>query len=120
MKWLRTLWLNIQYWWTGRILNARLKDHGSPQRSDAELAVELVVARTSLAPDCVVATVLNGGPAILVRHDKATEAFVNGTYLQNAEAAIEWVNRNKLRQGNVSNMNRAQRRQFDKLRKREQ
>lgn len=120
MKCLQALWLRLWRWWTGRVLNTQLKDPGSDLRSEAELAVERVVARTSLAPDCVVATVLQGGPAILVRHDKATEAFVNGTYMQNAEAAIEWVARHKLQQGQVSKMNRHQRRQFDKLRNREQ
>lgn len=131
MKRLRELWLRLWRWWTGKVLNARLKDHSSPERNEAELAVERVVTQTNLAPDCVAATVIRGGPAILVRLDTSSEAFVHHSYALAAEQAIKWANARERRQaelkrsgngngqGQVSKLNRKQRRQFDKLRKKE-
>lgn len=128
MSWLRRLWLRVWRWWTGKVLNAKLQDRSSVERSEAELAVELVVAKTGLAPDCVAATVINGGPAILLRYNSSSEAFVHHSYAMAAEQAIRWAKAREERraelgkpsdQGQVSKLNRKQRRQFDRMRRRE-
>lgn len=128
MKWLKArwkrLWTFLYRWWGGKLLNIELADTASPARSEAEEAVARVVFETNVAPDCVAATVIRGGPAILIKHDKAQEAFVHHTYAKAADKAIEWLKHREsmgreLKQGMTSGLNRAQRRQFESRRRRE-
>jgi len=84
------LWLRLKQWWLGGVLSAKLAE-GEPVRSEAERAVERIVMQTLIAADCVVATVLKGGPAIIIKHDKAQEGFIGRTYAHAADKAIEWL-----------------------------
>lgn len=89
---IRNWWLALKWWWTGGVLNAQLQDQGSPQRTDAEQAVERVVRETRLAADCVKATVLRGGATLVVTHDGGQEAFIGRSYDHAADKVIEWAN----------------------------
>jgi hypothetical protein len=85
-------WHALKWWWTGGVLNAQLQDQGSPQRNEAQEAVDRIVRETRLAADCVSATVLRGGATILVTHDRGREAFIGRSYDHAADKVIEWAN----------------------------
>jgi len=122
MKLLRKFLLWVWRWWTGKILGAKLSDKASPERSEAELAVARIVASTDLSPDVVAATTLKGGPAIVVRVDGCGDyppTFIHHSYAQAADEVIRWARREHRSTGQASKMNRHQRRQFDKLRRKE-
>lgn len=87
---LKNLWLRLKWWWQNGVLSAKLAE-GEPVRSEAEAAVERIVMQTLIAADCVVATMLRGGPAIIIKHDKAQEGFIGKTYAHAADKAIEWL-----------------------------
>lgn len=89
---LRSWWLALKWWWTGGVLNAQLSDRTSPQRNEAQEAVDRVVRETRLAADCVSATVLRGGATLLVTHDRGREAFIGRSYNHAADKVIEWAN----------------------------
>lgn len=89
---LRGWWLALKWWWTGGVLDSQLQDQGSPQRSEAEEAVDRVVRETRLAVDCVAATVLSGGATIVVAHDGGREAFIGYSFAHAADRVIEWAN----------------------------
>ena len=91
IKKLKSLWLRIKWWWTGGVLSSKLSDYGSDTRSEAEQAVERIVLATDIVPDCVAATTLRGGAAILITHDKAQEGFIGRSYEHAADKAIEWL-----------------------------
>jgi hypothetical protein len=84
-------WLALKWWWTGGVLSAQLSDHGSPQRTEAEEAVDRIVRETRVAPDCVAATVLRGGATIIITHDNGKEAFIGRSYDHAANKVIEWL-----------------------------
>jgi hypothetical protein len=115
---LRRFFRFVARWWQGKLRNVELADTASPARSEAEEAVAKIVFETDIAPDCVAATVFEGGCAILVKHDKAQELFVHKSYALAADKAIEWLKGQKLKQGHTSKMNRAQRRAFQKRKQR--
>jgi len=122
-SWLRSSAKRLWRWWLGKLRNIELADKASPVRSEAEEAVARVVYRTNIAPDCVSATVLQGGYTIIIEHNKSKEAFIHRSYDQAADKAIEWLTKREGRHvlsGTVSHMNRAQRRAFDKKRKKQQ
>lgn len=124
MKWLevlRNLWKRLKWWWQGGILSAQLQDHSSPERSEAELAVDRIVANTRIAADCVAATVLRGGPTIIIKHDLGQEAFIGRSYEHAADKAIEWLTLREGRfilQGNSSELSRRDRRAINVMRRR--
>jgi hypothetical protein len=119
---IRGWWLALKWWWTGGVLNAQLQDQGSPQRNEAQEAVDRVVRETRIASDCVSATVLRGGATIIVAHDAGREAFIGRSYDHAADKVIEWANQREGRfirqmvtsrmsqQGQRSTRKRAQRR----------
>ena len=112
MNWLRTIFKRIYRFFEGAYRQAQLHDAASITYTDAEHAVAWVIKASKLPDDCVAATVVSGGCAIVVKHKSGQEAFVHKTYRQAAEEAIEWIkNRdNDLCVGEVSGYNRAQRR----------
>jgi hypothetical protein len=100
-------WHALKWWWTGGVLNAQLQDRGSPQRSEAQEAVDRIVRKTRLAADTVASTVLRGGAAILVLHDEGQEAFIGRSYAHAADKVIEWANQREgryVQQRHVSRM----------------
>ena len=101
-------WQACTGWWLDKKLAA-----DTTTRSEAEEAVRRVVMTTNIAPDCVTATVVRGGPCILVKHDRATEAIIHNTYAEAADEAIRYILQHQLGTGERSKLNRAQRRQFD-------
>jgi ribulose kinase len=113
----KLFWKTLLRWWQGKIRNIELADTASPARSEAEEAVARVIYETQVAPDCVAATVFDGGCALLVQHDKAKELFVHKSYALAADKAIEWLKGQKLQQGKTSKMNRTQRRIFETRRR---
>jgi hypothetical protein len=121
----KTLWQKIKGFFQNIVwdiksyfLAARL-DSDTVTRGEAEEAVAKVVYKTNIAPDCVSATVVRGGPCIYVKHDNAHEAFIHKTYAEAADEAINWLNRHTgiVRTSETSGMNRQQRRAFDAKRK---
>ena len=125
-RWYNKVWdmlVGAYLWFThgmsGALLEERLADESSPERSEAEEAVAKVIAETDVAPDCVSALVRDGGACILVKTDGDWEGFIHNSYGEAADKAIEWL----LLQGdfvetqNTSDMNRAQRRSFDAKRR---
>ena len=117
---LRRLVRSVRQRWSGGVLDARLSDLGSQERRDAEEAVAKVVAKTQVPADCVSATTLQGGPAILVEHDGAKEGFVHRTYDQAADKAIEWVNERDGRKAkfvNTTGLNPARRTRVQRMAK---
>jgi hypothetical protein len=94
----------------GAYRTAQLHDAASITYTEAEKAVARVLRVSKLPPDCVAATVVNGGSAIVVRHEGASEAFVHKTYALAADQALEWIKKQDLRVGEASSYNRAQRR----------
>jgi len=110
----------LRWWWSGGLLSVKLEDKTSKTRSEAELAVERVVWETSIAHDCVSATIYRGGPCIMVSHDGAKEAFIHNSYDEAAAKAIQWLKGHDVGTGSSSNLSRRQRRAFDSVRKRVQ
>jgi hypothetical protein len=119
MAWIKTLWLTLWWWFVGGVRSAQLQDTASDARNEAEEAVARIVYESDIAPDCVCATVVHGGCAILVKHDTGTpnnprvasEIFIHRTYALAAEKALEWLhNKPMLRTGTVSKHNRQERR----------
>jgi len=125
-SWYRRLWRwlsqtiqNIVWWFQGVALEAELKDAESVRHRAAQNAVRRVVMETDIAPDCVSATIVRGGPTIMVRHDDAWEAFVHNSYSEAAQEAINWINRqgDEISTSETSDMNRKQRRAFSSQRR---
>jgi hypothetical protein len=106
----------LRWWFSGGVLSAQLRDEGSETRSEAELAVERVVMQTHIAPDCVVATVMRGGPCIILTHDGAKEAFIHKSYTQAADKAIEWLEKNTVRTKKASRLSHHKRQAFNRKR----
>jgi hypothetical protein len=143
MRWLKQLWLKLWWWFTGGVRSAQLQDPTSPARSEAEEAVARVVYESDIAPDCVAATVVRGGPAIVIFHEvqrdktgwrhhrrkgfkgvhlakrREQEVFIHRTYALAADKALEWIEmqKNGVATGGQSKMNRKERRAFDAKRK---
>lgn len=86
----KRFWQPIERWWIGGILASEL-EKPSLTRTEAELAVERIVMTTNIQPDCVSATVIRGGTAIIITHDRAKEAFIGNGYEHAADKAIEWL-----------------------------
>ncbi len=101
----------------GARLEEKLADPVSPLRTEAQQAVDRVVRETNLPPDCVQARVYNGGCAILVKHNAAWELCIDHTYAGAAQHAIDFLRKHDVEAGQVSVMNRQQRRAFDALRR---
>ena len=122
-KWFRTnLWLPVWWWWSGGLLEMKISDKLSPERTEASKAVDRVVMETNIAPDCVKATVLRGGPCLIVTHDRAQEAFIHRTYDLAADKAIEWL---KMKGGSLvttksTSMSRKDAKVFDAMRQKAQ
>jgi hypothetical protein len=112
VTWFQGLFWSIQ----GFNKEIALRQEKSAQRSEAQLAVDSVVMRTSIAPDCVAALVFRGGCAIKVKHDEAWEMFIHNSYAEAAEKAIEWLllQGDEVTTSKVSNLNRRDRRVFQK------
>jgi hypothetical protein len=117
---LHKLWKRVLWWWTGGLLSVQLEDKTSETRSDAEHAVERVVFETNIAHDCVSATILHGGPCILVEHDGAKEAFIHNSYNEAATKAIQWLRANDVRYSEQSKLSRKERRAFASYRRKVQ
>jgi hypothetical protein len=83
----------IRNWWSGGLLNARLQDEGSKEHGDAERAVARVIHATGIHPKHVFATVIHGGPTIVLSYRKSQEGFTHKTYADAADKAIEWYNK---------------------------
>jgi hypothetical protein len=120
--WIVRLFKSLVHWWQGKLRNIELADKASTVRSEAEEAVSMVIYATGVAPDCVSASVIQGGFAILIQSDENTkETFVHNSYTQAAEKAIEWWHERggkEICQGTASKMNRAERRAFNRQRQR--
>lgn len=118
-KYIARLFKFLRYWWSGNLLEVKLQDKTSDIRSEAQRAVDNVVFETDIAPDCVYATVINGGCAIVVKHNAATEVCVHNSYAEAALEAIKWLQarEGEIHTGKVSDLNREQRRSFDAQRK---
>lgn len=106
----------------GALKNKKLADLESPERSEAQEAVNWLVYATNLPPDCVNALVFNGGCAIRVKHRDAWEMFICNTYREAASKAYEWWEEevdsgNKISAGAASTLNRHERRKFDAVRR---
>lgn len=86
----KRFWQPIKWWWTGNVLTSEL-EKSSLTRTEAELAVERIVMTTNIQPDCVSATVIRGGTAILITHDRGKEGFIGNGYEHAADKAIEWL-----------------------------
>jgi len=120
--WLKTLLKRIYQYFEGAYRIGQLEDAQSLTRTDAEKAVHRVIRESGLPPDCVGATVVRGGSAILVMHTKTAkngevkkqqEAFVHNTYDEAATEALKWIqNQEKVSVGSQSGYNRAERRSF--------
>ena len=110
---------SIKWWFQGKLLNRQLKSPETTSRTDAEEAVCRVVMETDIAQDCVQATILRGGPCILIKTDEDWEAFIHKSYKEAADEAIEWLilQGDEVKTAHTSNMNRAERRAFDARRK---
>jgi hypothetical protein len=122
----KTLWQKIvgffrQILWDikGYFLDAQLANPDTVTRSEAEEAVAKVIFKTNIAPDCVSAVIVRGGPCIYVKHDNAHEAFIHNTYDEAADEAITWINRHTgiIKTAETSGLNRQQRRSFDAKRR---
>jgi len=114
----KSLYKRIVWWWTGGLLSVQLEDKASDTRTEAEYAVERVVYETNIAHDCVSATIIRGGPCILVTHDGAKEAFIHNSYAEAADKAIQWLRANDVRYSEQSKLSRRERRAFDSYRRR--
>lgn len=111
-RWKR-FWQAIAGWWLNKKLSADTSD-----RSEAQAAVNRVVMETDIAPDCISALVVHGGPAIKITHDNGPpEVCIAATYDRAADHAIRTIRELGLVAGERSQLNRAQRRQFDAERK---
>lgn len=75
----------------GAWLNARIASKGSKARREAERAVLAVVRQTGIEPSRVVASVVCGGPCILVRVEGRYEAFIHHSYARAAVEAVRWI-----------------------------
>jgi hypothetical protein len=141
MTWLKKLWLKLWWWFKGGVQVARLQDLSSPVRNEAEEAIAKVVYQSNIAPDCVVASVVRGGTAIILIHSVVSndrrgrpyrddsgralrkgqqECFIGRSYDHAADKALEWLamQDGKLSTGVQSSMNRRARRSFDVRRRR--
>lgn len=126
IKALKRFFVFLWRWWNGKLKNIELADTGSQARSEAEEAVARVIYETDLVPDCVAASVIMGGCAIIITRDGGVgETFVGKSYNHAADKAVEWVKTravaegvNLKAQGSTSGLNRAQRRAFDRKRRR--
>lgn len=111
---------SLYYWWLNIWLDIQLKDEFSKIRTEAEAAVDYVVLETDLPPDCVSARVINGGCAIVVKHNDASQVLLHHNYRDAALEAVKWVREvGGVKAGKVSAMTRAQRNEFNARRKRE-
>lgn len=126
IRWYHRTWsavMGVLSWFknkvTGSLLEERISDERSPERNEAQEAVNKVVRETDTVPDCVSALVQNGGACIQVKTDGEWERFVHKSFDLAADEAIKWL----LQQGEfveqsaVSSMNRGQRRAFDATRR---
>lgn len=113
------MWQALIWKIKGYFLDKKLANPESPVRDEAQEAVAKVVVETDIAPDCVSALVYRGGCAIKVKHDDAWEMFIHNSYMEAADKAIEWLRTqgDEVQTRRVSEMNRKQRRAFDKKRK---
>ncbi len=114
--------LSFKHAFFGELRNQRLADPKSPERSEAQEAVNWLVYATDLPPDCVNALVFNGGCAIRVKHQDAWEMFVCNSYNEAARKAYEWwdemtASGNNISAGKTSTLNRHDRRKFDAVRR---
>lgn len=124
VTWFKELWIALLWKFQGEVLHAQLQDQTSPVRSEAQIAVDRVVYETHLAPDCIIGTVVRGGPAILLKHDPhgngATQtAFIGKTYEHAANEAIAWINAqgSELSTKKTTQLRRDDRRKFDTIRR---
>jgi hypothetical protein len=113
-------WLVGCYYWckhkvTGSLLADRIADESSPERTEAQAAVDKVVMQTDIAPDCVSAIVQDGGPCILLKVDGEWEATIHNSFGEAADEAIKWllIQGDFVETAGTSKMNRKQRRVFD-------
>ncbi len=116
LKKLKALWKKFYRFFEGAYRTGQLEDSASDARTDAEKAVARILRGTGIPPDCVGATVIQGGCAILITHSvreqKRQEAFVHKTYEQAADKALEWLEANKLKFGGQTGYNRDTRRAY--------
>lgn len=127
IRWYHRLWdalAGVYVWFkhgvTGSLLEERIATAQSEARNEGQEAVDKVVLETDIVPDCVSASVVRGGPCILVKTDGEWEAFIHNTFGEAADKAIEWVNQQgeyMESQAETSSMNRGQRRAFDAKRR---
>ncbi len=117
---LRDMVVGVYVWFkhgvTGSLLEERIAYTESEERNEGQEAVDRVVWETDIAPDCVSASVVRGGPCILVKTDGEWEAFIHNSFSEAAVKAIEWVNLQgefMEPQAKTSKLNRRARREFD-------
>lgn len=110
----------IVWWFQGIRLAAKFEDKQSDIRDEALAAVKRVVFETNIEPDCVSAQIIRGGPAILVKHNEAWEAFVHNSYGEAAQKAVEWLKLqgDEISTSKITKLTRVQRRFFKKIRRR--
>lgn len=110
----------LRWKFTGALLEEKLADTESDERSEAQKAVDRVVWETDIAPDCVSASVVRGGPCILLKTDGEWEATIHNTYAEAADEAIKFINLQgeyMEPQAETSKLNRRARREFDAQRR---
>ncbi len=82
-------------WWSfqGAMLDQKLQDETCVERTEAQKALDRVVLETHVPHDCVTATVVRGGPCILVHHDVNQQtATIHTSYAEAADQTIKWIN----------------------------
>jgi hypothetical protein len=107
-------------WWSGGLLSVKLQDKNTDVRNEAEEAVARIVYETNLPHDCVVATTLQGGPGIIIKHNNGQEGFVHHTYTLAADKAIEWLTRREgrfIQTGAATQLSRKNQKVFDARRR---
>lgn len=129
LAWARARQLAFKQWLFERELQGKKligpdapADEETPLESQAKEALARVIFETDIPPDCVEATTAFGGPCIKVKHDEAWEAIIHETYEQAADQAILFIKDQgeyleTAKTAAQGPMNRAQRRRFDKERK---
>lgn len=87
-----TAWIQKIVWYVqGQLLDIKLKDQREPTNQEAQEAIAKIVYDTDIAPDCVSACVVRGGPTIQIKHNGASEMFIHDSYMKAADKAIEWL-----------------------------
>ena len=106
-------------WWKVSVLRVR-HDRYVAQLSrndldEAQSAVRRVAEARLFPPDCVSAGAVHGGPALILKHDGATEVFIGNSYNHAADKLLQWFREERSageapKTQKTTRMNRASRR----------